>query len=141
MVLPRFRYRAVMANGVMENEICPVTTALTLDDPRVDPAEVAATTWVPWSAFRDDVLTSRRDVSSWCHEQVHQLAPLGDDPLSWPARSLDELHPPPWSADSPPHRSGSRAGRCSPIARGLRGSGWFDARRPRDRPDGVRSST
>ena len=93
VVLPRFRYQAVMASGVMENEICPVTTALTLDDPQVDPAEVAATTWVPWRLFRDDVITGRRAVSSWCHEQVHQLAPLADDPLLWSGAPLDQLPP------------------------------------------------
>ena len=32
-----------MANGVRENEICPVFTAVTSDEPKPDPTEVAAT--------------------------------------------------------------------------------------------------
>jgi len=79
-VLPDFRYEATMASGVRENEICPVFTAVTGDDPEPDVSEVAATEWVPWELFRDGVLTGRRSVSIWCAEQVAQLAlqdPLG----------------------------------------------------------------
>ena len=37
LVLPKFRYRAVMGNGVVENEMCPVFRAVTevTTDPRV----------------------------------------------------------------------------------------------------------
>ncbi len=93
LVLPSFRYRAVMANGMTENEICPVTTAQTDDAPDVDPDEVAATTWVPWVSFRDSVLAGRREVSPWCVEQVQQLAALGDDPLRWPGAAESSLPP------------------------------------------------
>ena len=57
VVLPDFRYEATMANGVRENEICPVFTAVTSDEPEPDVSEVAATEWVPWELFRDGVLT------------------------------------------------------------------------------------
>ncbi len=79
-MLPDFRYEATMASGVRENEICPVFTAVTGDEPKPDVSEVAATEWVPWELFRDGVLTGRRMVSIWCAEQVAQLAlrdPLG----------------------------------------------------------------
>jgi isopentenyl-diphosphate delta-isomerase len=93
VVLPHFRYRAVMDNGVTENEICPVTTAVSGDVPSADPVEVAETTWVGWGGFRDSVLDGSREVSPWCLEQVHELARLGDDPLSWPAAPLSALPP------------------------------------------------
>ncbi|MGI8700149.1 MAG: isopentenyl-diphosphate Delta-isomerase [Nocardioidaceae bacterium] len=93
IVLPRFRYRAVMANGIIENEMCPVSTALTEDEPVLDPDEVAATTWVPWDDFSSDVLDGRREVSPWCLEQVRELALLAADPLEWAAASSAALPP------------------------------------------------
>ncbi len=77
LVLPAFRYRAVMADGTVENEMCPVLVA-TCERPeeaRPDPDEVDATDWVPWSDFREDVLAGRREVSPWCVEQVAALPP------------------------------------------------------------------
>ncbi len=77
LTLPRFRYVAQMANGVRENEMCPVFTARVADpraQVRVEPSEVDEAVWVDWVGFRDDVLSGRREVSSWCVEQVAQLA-------------------------------------------------------------------
>jgi isopentenyl-diphosphate Delta-isomerase len=93
VVLPAFRYRAVMANGIVENELCPVTTARTHHEPAVDPAEVAATAWVPWPEFRDSVIAGGRDVSPWCRDQVVELDRLGADPRGWPAATDDGLPP------------------------------------------------
>ncbi|WP_295656721.1 isopentenyl-diphosphate Delta-isomerase [uncultured Nocardioides sp.] len=79
LVLPGFRYRAVMADGTVENEICPVYVAR-CDDPATlapDADEVAEHEWVDWTSFRDDVLHGRRDVSPWCVEQVEAMP----DPL------------------------------------------------------------
>jgi isopentenyl-diphosphate delta-isomerase len=45
-VLPDFRYRAVDASGVVENEICPVYLARAASDPTPEPAEVAEYRWV-----------------------------------------------------------------------------------------------
>ncbi|WP_248579707.1 isopentenyl-diphosphate Delta-isomerase [Nocardioides sp. InS609-2] len=75
LVLPDFRYRAEMADGTVENEVCPVYTAR-CDDPAAlapDPDEVAEHEWVDWVTFRDDVTSGRRDVSPWCVEQVAAL--------------------------------------------------------------------
>ena len=77
LVLPAFRYRAVMADGTVENEMCPVLVAGCPDPGRLapDPEEVSATDWVDWAAFRDDVLAGTRPVSPWCAEQVAALPP------------------------------------------------------------------
>ncbi|RPF28856.1 isopentenyl-diphosphate delta-isomerase [Georgenia muralis] len=45
-VLPDFRYRAVDASGVVENEVCPVFTATAAGVPRPAPGEVAEYRWV-----------------------------------------------------------------------------------------------
>lgn len=93
IALPAFRYRAVMDNGVVENEICPVFTAVTTDQVRADPAEVAAVEWVEWPVFRAEVLAGERAVSPWCADQVRQLS--DDEPHPPGGRSTD------WSALPP----------------------------------------
>jgi isopentenyl-diphosphate delta-isomerase len=75
VVLPEFRYRAVMDDGTVENEICPVYAA-TCSNPEAlqpDPDEVADHAWEDWETFRSDVLAGRRAVSPWCVEQVRAL--------------------------------------------------------------------
>lgn len=84
-VLPAFRYRAVMEDGTVENEVCPVwvATCPTPDALAPDPDEVAEHDWTDWSKFREDVLAGTRDVSPWCRLQ---LAALGGRPdLDGPA--------------------------------------------------------
>ncbi|KRE42610.1 isopentenyl-diphosphate Delta-isomerase [Knoellia sp. Soil729] len=76
VVLPDFRYRAVMDDGVVENEICPVYAA-TCPQPDVlspDPSEVVEHAWVDWEEFCADVLAGRREVSPWCRLQLPELA-------------------------------------------------------------------
>ncbi|MEO6018967.1 MAG: isopentenyl-diphosphate Delta-isomerase [Knoellia sp.] len=76
VVLPDFRYRAVMDDGVVENEVCPVYVA-TCSDPGAlspDPLEVVEHEWVDWLEFREDVLSGRREVSPWCRLQLEELA-------------------------------------------------------------------
>lgn len=94
VVLPEFRYRAVAANGIVENEICPVLRVL-YDGPDPDPAadEVHTTEWVSWSSFAADVLAGSVEVSPWCRDQVEQLFELGDDPALWPAAPSSALPP------------------------------------------------
>lgn len=85
LLLPRFRYRAVMDDGTVEHELCPVYRAVSTATPRPDPAEVGTARRVPWTGFASDVLAGRLAVSPWCAEQVAELAELGPDPLAWPA--------------------------------------------------------
>ncbi len=75
VVLPDFRYRAVMDDGTVENEICPVYVATCVDPDSIapDPDEVADHVWEDWATFRDAVLDGRRTVSPWCLEQVQAM--------------------------------------------------------------------
>jgi isopentenyl-diphosphate delta-isomerase len=98
LVLPGFRYQARMANGVMENEVCPVYAAYTADlmgqspvDP--DPAEVADARWVEWDEFCEAVRTGRQPVSPWCAMQLRELAALGSRPLDWGPADAADLPP------------------------------------------------
>jgi isopentenyl-diphosphate delta-isomerase len=77
LVLPSFAYRAVAADGVVENEVCPVFFAH-LDGgpeppPTPDPGEVAEWRWVPWAAFRAVATSAPWALSPWSVEQVGQL--------------------------------------------------------------------
>ena len=90
LLLPAFRYRAVMDNGVVENEMCPVFVATTHDDPAPDPDEVDDVAWVDWAEFRAGVLDGSREISPWCREQVEQLPA---DPLAAPEQPASALPP------------------------------------------------
>ncbi|GAA1918654.1 isopentenyl-diphosphate Delta-isomerase [Nocardioides lentus] len=73
LALPAFRYRAVMPNGVVENEMCPVYTAVAAGPVVPDPAEVDQAVWEPWADFRAGVLAGTRAISPWCAEQIALL--------------------------------------------------------------------
>jgi len=77
LVLPEFAYRAVAADGVVENERCPVYFAEVGGDPHPDPAEVAEWRWVPWAAFRTVATAAPWALSPWAAEQVRQLDRAG----------------------------------------------------------------
>jgi len=93
LVLPAFRYQATMPNGVRENELCPVFTAVAGSDPVPDAAEVDAVAWTPWPEFRDQVLGGEREVSVWCAEQVAELARREQGDGRFAPASYDELPP------------------------------------------------
>ncbi|MCD4526802.1 isopentenyl-diphosphate Delta-isomerase [Nocardioides sp. cx-173] len=90
LMLPTFRYRAVMPNGVVENEMCPVFVATAHGPLAPDPAEVDDVSWVDWTAFRASVLDGSREISPWCRQQV---ALLPADPLT-AALERDSALPP-----------------------------------------------
>ncbi len=75
VVVPDFRYRAVMDDGTVENECCPVFVGICPDpdDMQPDPSEVEDHQWVDWAAFRDEVRSGRREISPWCRLQVEAL--------------------------------------------------------------------
>lgn len=75
-VLPHFRYRAVDAGGIVENEMCPVFVGfVTSDELHPDPAEVAEAAWIPWPSLVAAVRATPQVYSPWSVLQVRELAP------------------------------------------------------------------
>ncbi|MFB9883855.1 isopentenyl-diphosphate Delta-isomerase [Planobispora siamensis] len=91
LLLPRFSYRAVMDNGIVERELCPVYRAVVSGEAAPNPEEVDDVRWMPWKEFADDVLCNDMPISPWCREQVPYLDNLGPDPLVWPAADPADL--------------------------------------------------
>jgi isopentenyl-diphosphate Delta-isomerase len=75
--LPEFRYRAVDASGIVENEFCPVWTATANSDPGPDEAEVSEWQWIEWNDLVSIVGRAPYLFSPWSQLQVPQLASAG----------------------------------------------------------------
>ena len=73
-ILPGFRYRAVDASGVVENELCPVYRAVTTDAVAPNPSEVAEFQWVDPRALSTAVTATPFAFSPWLVLQLEQLA-------------------------------------------------------------------
>ncbi len=73
LVLPDFRYRAVDASGIVENEICPVYRAVTADAVDGNPDEVAEWRWVSPDSLRSAVEATPFAFSPWLGWQLQQL--------------------------------------------------------------------
>ncbi|MGV0741116.1 isopentenyl-diphosphate Delta-isomerase [Mycolicibacterium sp. XJ870] len=93
LVLPTFRYRAVMPDGTVEYELCPVYRATVDTSPSLNPREVSEVRWLEWDEFcavtAPNALTP---ISPWCVEQLAILTKLGS-PLTWPVAAEAELPP------------------------------------------------
>ena len=74
VALPDFRYRAVDASGIVENEICPVFRAVTADVVAPNPDEVAEFAWLAPSELRRAVEGAPFAFSPWLGWQLEQLA-------------------------------------------------------------------
>ncbi len=72
-VLPDFRYRAVDASGIVENEVCPVFRAVTTDAVATNPAEVAEFVWLEPALLRTAVTAAPFAFSPWLGWQLEQL--------------------------------------------------------------------
>ncbi|GGS80387.1 isopentenyl-diphosphate Delta-isomerase [Nonomuraea spiralis] len=93
LMLPGFSYRAVMGNGIVEHELCPVYR-VTVDTPAApNPEEVGEVRWMPWKEFADGVQSGLLAISPWCREQVPLLVELGSDPMAWQPAPDDQLPP------------------------------------------------
>jgi isopentenyl-diphosphate delta-isomerase len=74
LVLPDFRYRAVDASGIVENEICPVYRAETTDAVAANPNEVSEWEWVSPSSLVAAASAAPYAFSPWLVWQLQQLA-------------------------------------------------------------------
>jgi isopentenyl-diphosphate delta-isomerase len=79
-VLPDFRYRAVMDDGTVENEICPVYVARLRLPPAPNPAEVSDLRWVPYADLSAAVGAQPTSYSPWMCEQLDALLSVGWTP-------------------------------------------------------------
>jgi isopentenyl-diphosphate delta-isomerase len=73
VVLPDFRYRAVDASGIVENEVCPVYRAVTTDAVAPNPDEVAEFEWVAPDTLHTATRTAPYAFSPWLGWQLEQL--------------------------------------------------------------------
>ncbi|MCM3662263.1 isopentenyl-diphosphate Delta-isomerase [Georgenia satyanarayanai] len=80
--VPDFRYRAVDASGIVENEICPVFVARTTQEPEPNPEEVAEHRWVDPREAVQTVQVAPWAVSPWMVAQVERLVAAGHLPES-----------------------------------------------------------
>ncbi|MFC4903150.1 isopentenyl-diphosphate Delta-isomerase [Kocuria oceani] len=69
-VLPDFRYRAVDASGVVENEFCPVYVARAAGQPQPLPAEVAEVAWITPEELFAAAEAAPFLLSPWLLEQI-----------------------------------------------------------------------
>jgi isopentenyl-diphosphate delta-isomerase len=77
LVLPDFRYLATDAGGLVENELCPVFTAVTADEVFADPDEVAECRWVDPAQLRIAVAAAPWAFSPWLTLQLPALDARG----------------------------------------------------------------
>jgi len=78
--LPNFRYRAVDASGIVENEVCPVFIATTRMDPTPVESEVCEWHWANPASIRAAVETAPFVFSPWLVDQMTQWeGPYGLD--------------------------------------------------------------
>jgi isopentenyl-diphosphate delta-isomerase len=73
LVLPDFRYRAVDASGIVENELCPVFKAVTRDAVIPNPDEVAEFVWVDPVSLHEASIAAPYAFSPWLGWQLEQL--------------------------------------------------------------------
>lgn len=91
VALPDFRYRAVDASGVVENEICPVYVARSDDEPMPNPDEVMDHAWVPWDDAVTSLTSAPQVFSPW---MVLQTPPLRDAmPRGVPGQQSESSQP------------------------------------------------
>ncbi|PPL19631.1 isopentenyl-diphosphate Delta-isomerase [Microterricola pindariensis] len=71
--LPDFRYRAVDPAGIVENEICPVYTAVTDEVPTPNPDEVMELAWVAPESLARSISSTPWAFSPWLVLQTAAL--------------------------------------------------------------------
>jgi isopentenyl-diphosphate delta-isomerase len=73
LVLPDFRYRAVDASGIVENEVCPVYRAITTDAVAANPDEVSEWEWADPRSLTAAASAAPYAFSPWLVWQLEQL--------------------------------------------------------------------
>ncbi len=82
-ILPDFVYRAVMDNGIVEHELCPVYFATADTDVEPNPLELDAVEWISWEDLIQRCEHDPDSLSPWSAEQVREVATVVPDVLLW----------------------------------------------------------
>lgn len=77
IAIPEFRYRAVDASGIVENEICPVYIARASSEPKPAADEVAEFYWADTLELLAAVTATPWAFSPWLTLQLPELAARG----------------------------------------------------------------
>ncbi|RNL83163.1 isopentenyl-diphosphate Delta-isomerase [Halostreptopolyspora alba] len=93
-VLGAVRYRAVMDNGIVENEVGPVVRVLLAAPPIPNPDEVDRVRWIQWDELLSAIDEGRSEISPWSAKTIERLRGVGPDPWGWQTSPLQELPPP-----------------------------------------------
>ncbi|MFE3104711.1 isopentenyl-diphosphate Delta-isomerase [Nocardia tengchongensis] len=93
LILPTFRYRAVMPDGTVEFEMCPVYRVRADPPAHPSPDEVDELRWLDWEFFLECSLAPNSGLSPWCLQQLDQLRALDHDVSRWPVADAAELPP------------------------------------------------
>ncbi|MEK7570767.1 MAG: isopentenyl-diphosphate Delta-isomerase [Patescibacteria group bacterium] len=72
MVLPKYRYTCELY-GIVENEICPVLTGVTVQEPIPNPEEVETCKWLSWKSWLKEIEKHPDTYSFWCREETQLL--------------------------------------------------------------------
>lgn len=75
-VVAPYRYRFADANGVVENEICPVLIAHADIVPNANKSEIEEWKWVNWNEFLEANHHNRNIYSPWSLEEALLIVPL-----------------------------------------------------------------
>lgn len=93
-VLGAVRYRAVMDNGLVENEVGPVVRVRLAAPPVPHPDEVDRVQWIKWGELLSAIDEGRSEISPWSAKTIERLRGVGPDPWGWPVADPYELPPP-----------------------------------------------
>ena len=83
VALPDFTYRAVMVDGTVEHERCPVLVAEVKGTPDPAPSEVDGVRWQTWAELCHHADAHPDALSPWSVEQGHALAAATSSPVGW----------------------------------------------------------
>jgi len=69
-IISPYRYQFADANGIFENEICPILVGHADSDPNANPDEIGGWKWVPWQDFLNEIKNNPQTYSPWCIEEA-----------------------------------------------------------------------
>ena len=107
LAIPDFTYRAVMDDGTVEHEVCPVVIAEVDVEPMLNPDEVDDAGVDHMGALRARVSEAPETLSPWSVAQIERLGALAASPQDWLASTSGQclLDAPVFGAGAPSDQS------------------------------------